>query len=670
MELQLNLSDQEKSIFLTEFETHIGNMEDCLVNLEQGEEVKNNIEGFFRSIHTIKGNAGMANFIILQNFSHKIEDIFQTFRKNPNSFNENIIDYLFTAIDYIKVLKEIIDNPEIDLTEETLDDHIEAMNGALDTTTSSTKVDTSTTTKQKERIQHLDGSHISVLVKEDSSFPAVRLIQVTNLLNDSNITFITKPTFEEIKEDNITNPMIISIDKEDKSKVDELIKKISLIDDIEKVELQPEKKAPTPKKTSVEKTIAQDTKQELQDISVNIKKLDGLINLLGEILIDRNKIFQTAMELEEKYSLDSQTNELLDLINHMGKITFHLQKELLNIRTIPLSNILEKYPRLIREIAKNMNKKVRVEIKGQHVELDRLILNNLNDVFIHLIRNAIDHGVDSVEERKMLGKEERGTISIEAVQRDNKANFVISDDGRGISRKRIKEIIIERNIINQSTLDTLSDDEVIQFVFHPGFSTKKEVSSLSGRGVGMDVVQTTIQKLGGHITVESIEEKGTTFKISIPLTLAILHGLVTISENKTFIFPINYVDEIIRTKGQDLKEIKKEPHLLLRDTLIPIISLNSLITKKPMAVRQQKKLFIVVVNYNDRKTGIVVDKLLGEEEVVIKNVDHVEEYFKFIHSATIMGTGDIGLILDISILLEEAKKLVSEKKHTYENTYS
>jgi two-component system chemotaxis sensor kinase CheA len=264
---------------------------------------------------------------------------------------------------------------------------------------------------------------------------------------------------------------------------------------------------------------------------------------------------------------------------------------------------------------------------------------------------------------------------LDAHQKHNKAHFVFSDDGSGIDPDQIRESLVKKKILDISEAQRTSDQEIIRYIFYPGFSTKDNVSEISGRGVGMDVVQNTIQNLGGQITVESEKGAGTTFRITLPLTLAIIHGLVTQVNNRTFIIPINYVEEVIRCQGAEIRVINKKPHIIVREALIPLVNLTTLLYGRSINLTKSKKLFVVVVNYNDRPTGIVVDKLMGEEEIVIKNIDYAADQYYIIHSATIMGTGDVGLILDIASLLdyltmrkEDSSRIILSETH-HENTH-
>ncbi len=675
VKVALNLTANELQIFLKELDQHINEIERCVVELEQVSDHKTQIEQLFRSFHTIKGNAGIAEYHLLKNLAHEVENVLSKFRASGNSIPPSISDLILKSSDLIKVLRNHLDNDKVDINEDevnllvaTIKDSLSALNSAPHKKQNEPQ---SITPLHKE-VADNKRLTLEVYLSSKEMLPAVRLFQIVHALDQENIKFTSTPTVEDIQNANITLPLIIhfpaiptNFDKFMKNmmQIDGLtaVKKIYPLPEApKKTEPQKEEikkedestKALASQKSSSAQTPTQVAQEEMQEVQINIKKLDSLITLLGEILIDRNKIFQNIIELEEKYTLDPQIAELLDLISHLGKITYNLQTELLNVRTIPLSNIIEKYPRLIRDLAKNLGKKVRLEIVGQHVELDRMILKYLNDMMIHLIRNAIDHGIEAPDERLSSGKKEIGLIKIEAFQKHNKANFVISDDGKGIDPKIIKKIIKEKNLVDSDTLESLTNSDLIKYIFHPGFSTKSEISDISGRGVGMDVVQNTIQKLGGQITVESEVGKGSKFRVALPLTLAIVHGLVSVTDSRTFIIPISYVDEVVRCAGSDLKVLNKKNHIVLREKVIPLVSLKQVLYQKEVNLKTLKKIFVVIVNYNDQQTGIVVDKLIGEEEIVIKNIDVASDKYYIIHSATIMGTGDIGLILDIGSLLD------------------
>ena len=658
--VQLNLTASENSIFLKELDQHTTEIENAVVKLEQGAPHLALIEQLFRNYHTIKGNAGIADYEILRSLAHEIENTLSKYRNSGNQIPAKIIDLLFKSIDVIKKLREPIVNPKLNVEEEPVKELVKAFNSLLD------EPSVEKASEAKPVVVVVDSPKdlaikLEVYISSHEMLPAVRLFQVVHALTQENIQFSSEPSMQDIQDAKITLPLLISLNSIP-ANLDSLINKLLCFDGISAIKkvfpLKNYKKEDKQEQVDVPKdliskiTEVQAVQEELQEVQINIKKLDSLINLLGEILINRNKIAQNLIELEEKYTLDPQISDMLDLINHLGKITYNLQTELLNIRTIPLHNIIEKYPRLIRDLAKKLGKKVKLEISGQQVELDRLILKYLNDMIIHVIRNSVDHGIETPEVRLKNGKKEVGVIKIDASQKHNKANFVISDDGNGIDPKVIRKIILEKKLVDEETLNSLSNSEVIKFVCHPGFSTKKEISDISGRGVGMDVVQNTVQRLGGQFSIESEFGKGTQIRLTLPLTLAIVHGLVSLTNNRTFIIPISYVDEVVRSSGKDVKVINKKPHIMVRNTLIPLVDLKTLLYGKETNIKAQKKLFIVIVNYNDQQTGIMVDKLVGEEDIVIKNIDYANDKYYIIHSATIMGTGEIGLILDIASLLD------------------
>ena len=649
MKVELSLTPKEKQIFLKELDQHIQEIEQGIVNLEQNENLQQAIEQLFRSFHTIKGNAGIAEYGLLKSLSHEVENSLQKFRNSTDPIPAPITEILFKSIDHIKILREPIVNPAAEVDETAVNNLITLVQKTLAEVMGTTQKASEAVATIAQTATSAE-STLEVYVSSKEMMPAVRFFQVLTLFSQANLAFHSAPTLAEVQAAKAANPLKIML-KSDLISPD-ITNKIMHIDGINFVRNIPPLKTYTPNAKSATSMATQHTQEELQDVQINIKKLDSLINLLGEILIDRNKIAQNILELEEKYTLDPQIAELLDLVNHLGKITYNLQTELLNIRTIPLSNIVGKYPRLIREMAKNLGKKVRLEITGQQVELDRLILKYLNDMLIHLIRNSIDHGVETPEKRIQNNKKDIGLIRIDAYQKHNKAFFVITDDGAGIDPKQIKKKLLEKDILDADTANSLSSNELIKYIFHPGFSTKEEVSEISGRGVGMDVVQNTIQKLGGQIAIESEVGKGSQFKIILPLTLAIVQGLVTTSHNRTFIIPISYVDEVVRCYGREVRMLNQKPHLFFRGNLIPLIHLKSLLYDQDSNIKKEKKLFIVIVNYNDHQTGIIVDKLIGEEEIVIKNIDYAADKYYIIHSATIMGTGNIGLILDIASLLD------------------
>lgn len=651
MKVQISLTHQERNLFVKELNQHIEYIEKSLIDLEQGYK-KELIEQLFRSFHTIKGNAGMIDFSCMQQISSETEHVLEHFKQNGLNITEEISNALFDVIDYIKELSLHLLKSNFEIDEDVHAQHMEAIKNINQIKTPEIK-------KTNNTVQNVASSSlgfdIEVYLSKNADMPAVTIYQLLHLLEELNIPFDSTPSKEEINQ-GIANLFlrICFLQPISEETMKQLFQQINIIDDIQYIKkIFPIKKREKDKR-SLEVRELKNTKEELSEVQVNINQLDDLINQLGEIMIDRNQIVDALATLEEKYPFDPDILKLAEVASKLWKSSYRLQSQLLNIRSIPLHSILDKYNRLAREIAKKVNKKIKLETTGQELRLDRIILNYLNDILIHLVRNSIDHGLESPKERIQLGKNPVGTIKIVAEQKNNKAIFYVSDDGKGIDPNMVVNKIIKKNLLPEEEVKMLTKDKIIDYIFHSGFSTKDNVSDISGRGVGMDVVKNTIQKLGGGITISSELNKGTTFKITLPLTMAIIKGLVTEIENKIFIIPITYIEEIIDIYEYKTKFIHEHPHIIFRDEIIPVIHLKEMFFNKKSKISNHTK--GVVLSFSDKNIILIIDKIIDEQEIVIKNIDFVDQLYYLIHSATILGTGAIGLILDISALFDEVKR--------------
>jgi len=654
LKIQIGLTHQERNLFNKELNQHIGYIENSLISLEQGYK-KELIEQLFRSFHTIKGNAGMIGYTSMQSISAETEHVLQYYRQNDIPLSEETNEALFAVLDYIKSLTENLSKSSFEVDDAFHNELVSAVKSLTITKEEKIAPNQNIEAPKQENRSNKTRITIEIYISKDAEMPAVTFYQIIHTLEENKIPFDSVPSSDDIKNGESAEFLkIFLLNELPETELNSLIKKISIIDDISFIKkiFNPPKREKD--KRSVESRELKNTKEELSEVQVNIAQLDNLINELGEIMIDRNRIVDVLSSLENKYPLDSDVSKLSEATSKLWKSSYRLQSQLLNIRSIPLHSILDKYNRLTREIAKKMNKKIRLETTGQELKLDRIILNYLNDILIHLVRNSIDHGLEDTETRIALGKDPTGTIKISAEHKSNKAIFQVSDDGKGIDTAVILQKIIDKKLIAANEAKELTKEQLIDYIFHPGFSTKESVSDISGRGVGMDVVKNTIQKLGGGITISSEKNKGTTFKITLPLTMAIIKGLITEIENKIFIIPITYIEEVIDVSDYKTKTINKHPHLLFRDEVLPVFHLKEIFFNKKTEISAHTK--GVILSFSDKSIILIVDRILDEQEIVIKNIDFVDQLYFLIHSATILGTGDIGLILDISSLFDEIKR--------------
>jgi two-component system chemotaxis sensor kinase CheA len=394
-----------------------------------------------------------------------------------------------------------------------------------------------------------------------------------------------------------------------------------------------------------------------QTIRVDVDRLDSLMNIMGELVLSRNGLLQTINQInkgEEVGDFKERLNRAAASVNY---ITSELQLSVMKMRMQPIGKVFGRFPRLVRDLSRDSRKEIDLEVQGETTELDRSVIEEIGDPLVHIIRNSCDHGIESPDDRVAAGKPRKGTIRLSADQEGSHIIIKIADDGRGFDVDAIRAKAVERKLVSQSDVDRMADKEVFSYIFEAGFSTAKVVTGVSGRGVGMDVVRTNIEKLNGLIELDSARGKGTTITIKLPLTLAIIQGLLVESDDEIFILPLASVHETARTEQSNVYYINQRPVLRLRDEIIPIINLGHMLRTNAAGFVMTEKPYIVIVGLADRKLGLLIDRFLGQEEVVIKSLGSYLGSTEGVAGATILGDGRIRLIVDLLGLFNIARKL-------------
>lgn len=389
-------------------------------------------------------------------------------------------------------------------------------------------------------------------------------------------------------------------------------------------------------------------------VRTSVGHLNALLNLVGELITDRNHLYQLRSKLENDNNQHRYVEELSQTVAHLGRITDQLQEEVLSIRMLPVSNVFSKFPRMVRDLSRKMNKKIELVIHGEETELDRSVIEEINDPIIHMLRNSIDHGIEDAETRKAAHKPEVGTITLSAEHEQGHIIITVEDDGQGIDVQALRKSAVSKGLISQEEADHMNDEEAVNLIFLSGLSTSKEVTDISGRGVGMDIVRNNIQRINGTISVETHPGTGTTFQIILPLTLAIVPTMLVDLSGTTFAFPLVMVAEILRLEDKEIQYIRGKPVTMLRNTVLPLVGLNDVFDMEDSRQNKASWNYVVVVHYGKLKAGIIVDRLLGQEEVVVKSLGSLIGDVQGISSAAILGDGHVALIIDVPGLLNLA----------------
>lgn len=394
-----------------------------------------------------------------------------------------------------------------------------------------------------------------------------------------------------------------------------------------------------------------------QTIRVDVQRLDSLMNMMGELVLGRNSMVQAVNRILTENEGDTSFETLSQANNSINFITTELQMAVMKMRMQPVNKVFKRFPRLVRDLSRDAQKDITLEISGETTELDKSVIEEIGDPLVHIIRNSCDHGIESPEERKAKGKSPQGTIKLNAYQEGSNIYISVEDDGKGFDVEAIRQKAIERNLASETEIMNMPDKNVFRFIFEAGFSTAKVVTDVSGRGVGMDVVRTNIEKINGMIELDSVVDEGTKITIKLPLTLAIIQGLLVESDKEVFILPLASVHETVKADKCEVYYINKKPVFRLREDIIPIINLNEILREDSKGFILTEKPYIVVVGLGDKKLGIIIDKFLGQEEVVIKSLGNYLGNTEGVAGATILGDGRIRLIVDLIGLFKIAKQI-------------
>ncbi|HIQ25094.1 MAG TPA: chemotaxis protein CheA [Persephonella sp.] len=653
--------------FLVEADEIIEQLDQDLVELEENPDDKELLNKIFRGMHTLKGGAGFLNLTTIVEIAHKIEDIFNKLRNDELKLTSEMMDVILEGIDKLKEgierlkedseipdeeeVQELIQKLEAILEGKPVEESLSAFEEKRETQTEKTEnIDFSEENEEFEFVEGVDEDIKQLILKFGVKDLAELLEDIILLAPDE------RPPLEVInKLENLI---------EEGKDIKDLIKPKGIEEEHREEKQEEQKqtkeqaKSPETPKTPVKKDEPKQaekkkkTEKKEDVIRVDVERVEGLMNLVGELVLDRNRIVKLASGLSVEQGKDeSDLEELIEAINGMSRTVSDLQDAVMKLRMQPVKKIFSKFPRIVRDLAKKLNKKVQLVLEGEDTEIDRSILDRLEDPLIHLVRNAIDHGIEPPEERIKAGKPEVGTVKLGAYQEGDRIIIYIEDDGRGIDPEKVKGKAVEKGLITPEQASNMSDKEAYELIFLPGFSTAEQVSDVSGRGVGMDVVASTIHSLRGNIEIESQLGKGTKITMKLPLTVAIIRTLMVAVNERIFAIPLFSVVEIVRYKPENVKKVGHFKSLMLRDEVYLLFTLNELFEIED----KKDKEFVVIVKVGEKNIAIAVEELFGEEEIVIKPLGELLEDVKGIAGATITGDGKVVLIVDPNSLISDKK---------------
>ncbi|WQX93585.1 chemotaxis histidine kinase/response regulator CheAY2 [Helicobacter pylori] len=651
-----------------------------LVELEHNPEDLDLLNRIFRVAHTIKGSSSFLNLNILTHLTHNMEDVLNRARKGEIKITPDIMDVVLRSIDLMKTLLVTIRDTGSD-TNNGKENEIEEAVKQLQAITSQNLESAKETLGTKETPQKEAKEEAKEENKENKAkAPTAENTASDNPLADEPDLDYANMSAEEVEAEieRLLNKRQ-EADKERRAqKKQEAKQEVTPTKEPPKTET-PKTETPKAPKTETKAKAKADTEENKapsigveQTVRVDVRRLDHLMNLIGELVLGKNRLIRIYSDVEERYDGEKFLEELNQVVSSISAVTTDLQLAVMKTRMQPVGKVFNKFPRMVRDLSRELGKSIELIIEGEETELDKSIVEEIGDPLIHIIRNSCDHGIEPLEERRRLNKPETGKVQLSAYNEGNHIVIKISDDGKGLDPVMLKEKAIEKGVISERDAEGMSDREAFNLIFKPGFSTAKVVSNVSGRGVGMDVVKTNIEKLNGIIEIDSEVGVGTTQKLKIPLTLAIIQALLVGVQEEYYAIPLSSVLETVRISQDEIYTVDGKSVLRLRDEVLSLVRLSD-IFKVDAILESNSDVYVVIIGLADQKIGVIVDYLIGQEEVVIKSLGYYLKNTRGIAGATVRGDGKITLIVDVGAMMDMAKSIkvsITTLMNESENTKS
>ncbi|GAA7321077.1 chemotaxis histidine kinase/response regulator CheAY2 [Helicobacter pylori] len=657
-----------------------------LVELEHNPEDLDLLNRIFRVAHTIKGSSSFLNLNILTHLTHNMEDVLNRARKGEIKITPDIMDVVLRSIDLMKTLLVTIRDTGSD-TNNGKENEIEEAVKQLQAITSQNLEGAKETSGTKEAPKEEVKKEAKEEIKEENQENKAKAPTATNSASDNPLSDepdldYTNMSAEEVEAEieRLLNKRQ-EADKERRAQKKQEAKpkqEVAPKTEISKTET-PKTETPKAPKTETKAKAKADTEENKapsigveQTVRVDVRRLDHLMNLIGELVLGKNRLIRIYSDVEERYDGEKFLEELNQVVSSISAVTTDLQLAVMKTRMQPVGKVFNKFPRMVRDLSRELGKSIELIIEGEETELDKSIVEEIGDPLIHIIRNSCDHGIEPLEERRKLNKPETGKVQLSAYNEGNHIVIKISDDGKGLDPVMLKEKAIEKGVISERDAEGMSDREAFNLIFKPGFSTAKVVSNVSGRGVGMDVVKTNIEKLNGIIEIDSEVGVGTTQKLKIPLTLAIIQALLVGVQEEYYAIPLSSVLETVRISQDEIYTVDGKSVLRLRDEVLSLVRLSD-IFKVDAILESNSDVYVVIIGLADQKIGVIVDYLIGQEEVVIKSLGYYLKNTRGIAGATVRGDGKITLIVDVGAMMDMAKSIkvnITTLMNESENTKS
>lgn len=695
---------QYLEIFIDESEEHLQTLSDCIMVLEKEPDNKDTINEVFRAAHSLKGMAGTMGFKRMQHLTHDMENVFQEVRSDHIKVTSGMIDLLFKCLDALEGYVDNIKSTSDEGTEDNeviikeLNDFIAKTEGVEETGNTETseakeaapestqeekagqeKIELTNDEKKAIREAESNGQHIYVMtvhIQKDCLLKAARAFLVFKAVEDFGQILVYRPSSQDIEDEKFEFEFSFFLASEESE--DKIVAVAKAVSEIEKVDAEEihldeyvkeaeaqeeqqakeaaaeQKEAPAEAPKAAEKKApAANAKKQTnakpvtgRTVRVDIEKLDALMNQVSELIIAKNSLVSISSNESGEY----QNQSFHEQIEYLERITTNLHESVMKVRMVPIESVVNKFPRMIRDLSRKLGKKMELYMTGEDTELDRTVVDQIGDPLQHLLRNSADHGLEDNATRVERGKPEVGSIFLKAFQEGNNVIIEVGDDGNGIDVAAVRDKAVERGVITAEQAENMSQKEIINILFLPSFSMAKKITDISGRGVGLDVVKSNIEALGGDVEVRTQLGEGTTFIVRLPLTLAIIQALMVEIRDEKYAIALGSISNIESIPVNEIKYVQAQEVIHLRGAVIPLIRLDQVLDMEEKQ-EEPENLTVVIVKKGDSLAGLVVDNLIGQQEIVIKSLGKYINNNKIISGATILGDGEVALILDVNTLM-------------------
>ena len=652
--------------FKAEAREHLQVVNQALLDLEKNPNDLAILDIIFRSAHTLKSSSAAMEYTHISNLTHEMENVLDVLRTGEVSTTPDTADILFECTDFLEAMVNDVSKGKFQ--EMDLVPLIEKLRGIIKNddvkTTDKTEQSQSSEDDNDTDFEFINNGDIAVfeiVLEKDCGLKSVRALMILKAMEDFGKIVDTTPQRNKIESGKFDLEFKIKFSSDIDPET--ILKKLRLIPEVEKVgviqaDSTPEQPLIEEKdqkaNADVPETKVQSDKiiksaissKKTQGIRVNIERLDDLMNLVGELVINKIRLMQIGS--------DNRVTGLKEVLDQLNILTTDLQNQVMQMRLVPVERVFSRFPRMVRDLAKTVGKDIELDIKGGDIELDRTVLDEIGEPLVHLLRNCVDHGIETPDERLKAGKKQTGTIKLTAYRDKQKVIFTVKDDGKGIDPHALRKMSVIKGIISAEDAVKLSDEDAFDLIFRPGFSTANKVSNVSGRGVGMDVVKTKITSLSGSIYVNSNIGVGTDVSLHLPISMAIIQALIVGLNNRIYAVPIANILSTIMVQKEDMKTINGQPATIMHDQVLPLLDLSYLFGEKR---NERDEIYVVVIEKNTQMVGLIVDSLIDRHEIVIKAFDSTLKNIEGFSGATILGDGNVVPIIDIDGLFNLRDKL-------------